>query len=203
MIDCLTQTVSFLTVLVSSCICLIITSHLLLCCSGVEFWFEMADASGSGFEAEPLKGGEAEGGVAKKKSRTEKLGFSHLTGWRTAAFLLSLFLCLVVVFAFSFILPCPVRPQYLSTWNRTLPDAGEQRVKYSTYIHAFLIWDWQCFSPVATYDFLAVEDTNEDKVLDVLFIYKDSEASRNTCLSGSKPHVLTRMLLFIESKRNV
>ncbi|XP_016100975.1 protein FAM234A [Sinocyclocheilus grahami] len=118
----------------------------------------MADASGSGFEAEPLKGGEAEGGVSKKKSCTEKLGFSHLTGWRTAAFLFSLFLCLAVVFAFSFILPCPVRPQYFSTWNRTLPDA-------------------------ATYDFLAVEDANEDKVLDVLFIYKDSEASRNTCLS--------------------
>uniref|UniRef100_A0A8C1GTC0 Protein FAM234A-like n=1 Tax=Cyprinus carpio TaxID=7962 RepID=A0A8C1GTC0_CYPCA len=118
----------------------------------------MADAIGSGFEAEPLKGGEAEGGVSKKKSCAEKLGLPHLTGWRTAAFLLSLFLCLAVVFAFSFILPCPVRPQYFSTWNRTLPDA-------------------------ATYDFLAVEDTNEDKVLDVLFIYKDSEASRNTCLS--------------------
>ncbi len=175
-------------------------SHLLLCCSGVEVcWSEMADASGSGFEAEPLKGGEAEGGVSKKKSCTEKLGFSRLTGWRTAAFLLSLFLCLVVVFAFSFILPCPVRPQYSSTWNRTLPDAGEQRAKYSSYIHACLIWYWKCFSPVATYDFLAIEDANEDKVLDVLFIYKDSEASRNTCLSEGKPkntHVLTRLLLF-------
>ncbi|XP_073686784.1 protein FAM234A [Garra rufa] len=118
----------------------------------------MADASGRNFEAEPLKGGEAEGGVSKEKSCTEKLGWSHLTGWRTAAFLLSLFLCLAVVFAFSFILPCPVRPQYESTWNCTLPYA-------------------------ATYDFLAVEDANEDKVLDVFFIYKDAEASRNTCLS--------------------
>ncbi|RXN25872.1 protein FAM234A-like [Labeo rohita] len=118
----------------------------------------MADASGNNFEAEPLKGGEAEGGVSKEKSCTEKLGCSHLTSWRTAAFLLSLFLCLAVVFAFSFILPCPVRPQYESTWNCTLPDA-------------------------ATYDFLAVEDANEDKVLDVFFIYKDSKASRNTCLS--------------------
>ncbi|XP_058622192.1 protein FAM234A [Onychostoma macrolepis] len=118
----------------------------------------MADASGSAFEAEPLKGGEAEGGVSKKKSCTEKLGISHLTGWRTGAFLFFLFLCLVVVFAFSFILPCPVRPQYSSTWNCTLPDA-------------------------ATYDFLAVEEANGDRVLDVLFIYKDSEASRNTCLS--------------------
>ncbi|KAK2870460.1 hypothetical protein Q8A67_024852 [Cirrhinus molitorella] len=118
----------------------------------------MTDASGRSFEAEPLKGGEAEGGVSKEKGCTEKLKFSHLTGWRTAAFLLSLFLCLAVVFAFSFILPCPVRPQYKSTWNCTLRYA-------------------------ATYDFLAVEDANEDKVLDVFFIYKDAEASRNTCLS--------------------
>ncbi|XP_052397900.1 protein FAM234A-like [Carassius gibelio] len=118
----------------------------------------MADASERGLEAEPLKGEVAEGGVSKEKSCKEKLGMSKLLGWRTAAFLLSLFLCLVVVFAFSFILPCPVRPQYLSTWNHTLPDA-------------------------ATYDFLAVEDANEDKALDVFFIYKDAEASRNTCLS--------------------
>ncbi|XP_059391363.1 protein FAM234A-like [Carassius carassius] len=118
----------------------------------------MADASERGLEAEPLKGEVAEGGVSKEKSCTEKLGMSKLLSWRTAAFLFSLFLCLVVVFAFSFILPCPVRPQYLSTWNHTLPDA-------------------------ATYDFLAVEDANEDKALDVFFIYKDGEASRNTCLS--------------------
>ncbi|XP_051538205.1 protein FAM234A-like [Myxocyprinus asiaticus] len=118
----------------------------------------MTDASGRGFEGEPLKGGEAEGGVSKEKSCTGKLGLPHLTGWRTATFLLSLFLCLAVVFAFSFILPCPVRPHYLSTWNHTLPDA-------------------------ATYDFLAVEDANKDKVLDVIFLYKGAEASRNTCMS--------------------
>ncbi|TRY92897.1 hypothetical protein DNTS_005711 [Danionella cerebrum] len=113
----------------------------------------MADAS------EPLKIGETEGGVAKEKSCAGRLGLSHLSGWRTAALLLSLFLCLLVVFAFSFILPCPVRPQYHSSWNHTLPDA-------------------------VTYDFLAVEDTNEDKVLDVFFIYKDADASRNTCLAA-------------------
>ncbi|XP_067291402.1 protein FAM234A isoform X2 [Pseudorasbora parva] len=118
----------------------------------------MADGSGPGFEAEPLKGGEAEGGVSKKKGCAGKLGVSHLTAWRTAAFLFSLFLCLVVVFAFSFILPCPVRPQYESTWNRT-------------------------YSAAATYNFLAVEDANEDKVLDVFFMYRDADASRNTCLS--------------------
>ncbi|XP_056307100.1 protein FAM234A [Danio aesculapii] len=126
----------------------------------------MTDASGRGGEAEPLKDGEAEGGMSKEKSCAGKLGLSHLTGWRTAAFLLSIFLCLAVIFAFSFILPCPVRPQYVSTWNRTLPDA-------------------------ATYDFLAVEDANEDKVLDVIFIYRDYDASRNTCLNAVPCLVLT------------
>lgn len=43
-----------------------------------------------------------------------------------------------------------------------------------------------CFSPTATYNFLSVEDVNEDKVLDVFFMYKDADASRNTCLSQSK-----------------
>ncbi|KAK7123352.1 hypothetical protein R3I93_021691 [Phoxinus phoxinus] len=118
----------------------------------------MADASARGFEAEPLKGGETEGSVSKEKRCAGKLGLSNLTGWRTAAFLLSLFLCLVVVFAFSFILPCPVRPQYLPTWNHTLPAA-------------------------AAYNFLHVEDANGDKVLDVFFMYKDADESRNTCLS--------------------
>lgn len=117
-----------------------IMSFLLLSSSGVKFcWSEMADESGRRFEAEPLKGGEAEGGVSKEKSCAGKLGLSHLTGWRTAAFLLSLFLCLLVVFAFSFILPCPVRPQYMPTWNRTIPTAGDQRQKYSSNVHAFLL----------------------------------------------------------------
>ncbi|XP_039540460.1 protein FAM234A [Pimephales promelas] len=118
----------------------------------------MADASAHGFEAEPLKGGEAEGSVSKEKGCAGTRGLSHLTGWRTAALLLSLFVCLMVVFAFSFILPCPVRPQYLPTWNHTLPAA-------------------------ATYNFLAVEDANGDKVLDVFFMYKDADERRNTCLS--------------------
>lgn len=95
--------------------------------SGVTFcWSEMTDASGRSFEVEPLKGGEIEGVVSKEKGCAGKLGLSHLLGWRTAAFLFSLFLCLAVVFAFSFILPCPVRPQYLSNWNTTIPAAGER-----------------------------------------------------------------------------
>lgn len=78
-------------------------------------------------EGEPLKSGED--GVEPpatelKRGCKEVLGLSKLTHWRTAVFFLSLFLCLTVVFAFSFIIPCPVRPQYLASWNRTFPGAG-------------------------------------------------------------------------------
>lgn len=84
-------------------------------------------------EGDPLKGGEdqVEAGTAPsaaeqtKKSCKEVLGFAKLNHWRTAIFFLSLFVCLTIVFAFSFIIPCPVRPQYLSTWNRTFSEAGE------------------------------------------------------------------------------
>lgn len=90
------------------------------------------ETAGSASEGDPLKRGEdgAETGRApsatelKKKSCKEVLGFAKLTHWRTAVFFLSLFLCLTIVFAFSFIIPCPVRPQYLLTWNRTFSEAG-------------------------------------------------------------------------------
>lgn len=84
-------------------------------------------------EADPLKRGDdrAETGTApsatelkKRKSCKEVMGFGKLTHWRTAVFFLSLFVCLTIVFAFSFIIPCPVRPQYLVTWNRTFSEAG-------------------------------------------------------------------------------
>lgn len=83
-------------------------------------------------EGDPLKrgGDQAETGTApsatelKKKSCKEFMGFGKLTHWRTAVFFFSLFLCLTIVFAFSFIIPCPVRPQYLVTWNRTFSEAG-------------------------------------------------------------------------------
>ncbi|XP_036437014.1 protein FAM234A [Colossoma macropomum] len=119
----------------------------------------MSDSVERPMEAEPLKGDQADGVCKDRAAGCGKLGMNKLTGWRTAAFLLSLFLCLTVVFAFSFILPCPVRPQYLRTWNRTLPNA-------------------------ATYDFLAMGDANKDKVQDVLFIYKSSEGSMNHTCSG-------------------
>lgn len=52
-------------------------------------------------------------------------GLSRLSRWRTAAFFISLFLCLIIVFAFSFIIPCPERPVSERTWFRYYNDAGE------------------------------------------------------------------------------
>uniref|UniRef100_H3BW15 Family with sequence similarity 234 member A n=1 Tax=Tetraodon nigroviridis TaxID=99883 RepID=H3BW15_TETNG len=119
----------------------------------------------SAAEADPLKraddGGEMPSSTElRKKSCKEVLGFTKLTHWRTAVFFLSLFLCLTIVFAFSFIIPCPVRPQYLISWNRTFLDA-------------------------ATYDFLAIEDTNRDKVNDILFVLQSSEGSQNNTCTGA------------------
>ncbi|KAM8836973.1 protein FAM234A [Spinachia spinachia] len=132
------------------------------------------ETTGRAAEGDPLKTGadEAETGTGpsvtelkkkKKKSCKEVLGFSKLTHWRTGVFFFSLFLCLTIVFAFSFIIPCPVRPQYLTTWNRTFSEAG-------------------------TYDFLAVEDANKDNVMDVLFVLKNTEISQNqTCTAAGLP----------------
>lgn len=121
-------------------------------------------------EGDPLKGEDGTEAVTaptqtelKKKSFKEVLGFAKLSHWRTAVFFFSLFLCLTIVFAFSFILPCPVRPQYLSSWNRT-------------------------FSQAATYNFLAIEDTSQDKVRDILFVLKATEGSKNnTCADEGMP----------------
>ncbi|KAM8933618.1 protein FAM234A [Pelodytes ibericus] len=77
---------------------------------------------------------------------------SWLTRCRTAAFFASLFLCLTVVFAFSFIIPCPVRPYSQRTWSTNYSKAG-------------------------TYAFLATEDVNLDKVQDVLFLFKADDSS--------------------------
>lgn len=85
--------------------------------------------------------------------------FAKLTHWRTAVFFFSLFLCLTVVFAFSFVIPCPVRPQYLLSWSRT-------------------------FNETATYNFIAIEDASKDKVMDVLFVIKSSEGSQNNTCEG-------------------
>ncbi|XP_066545310.1 protein FAM234A [Amia ocellicauda] len=118
-------------------------------------------------EAQPLKGGEGEAEVEappkKGQGCLSRTGFSSLSRWRTAAFFLSLFLCLTIVFAFSFIIPCPVRPVSLRTWEKTVPS-------------------------FAQYDFLDILDTNKDKVKDILFAFKNSMGNLNTtCANQSLP----------------
>ncbi|XP_074014743.1 protein FAM234A [Numenius arquata] len=98
--------------------------------------------------------------ISKQSSR-----LSRLSRWRTAAFFISLFLCLIIVFAFSFIIPCPERPVSERTWFRNYDNA-------------------------VAYPFLAVEDVNEDKVQDVLFAFKASNGSgsfNRTCLDEGLP----------------
>ncbi|NWU01167.1 F234A protein, partial [Urocynchramus pylzowi] len=91
-------------------------------------------------------------------------GLSRLSRWRTAAFFISLFLCLIIVFAFSFIIPCPERPVSEKTW-------------------------FQYFNNAVPYKFLAIEDVSEDKVQDVLFAFKSSNGSRfnMSCLDEGLP----------------
>ncbi|KAG8558524.1 hypothetical protein GDO81_017036 [Engystomops pustulosus] len=83
----------------------------------------------------------------KKASR-----LSRLSKLRTAMFFGALFLCLTAVFAFSFIIPCPVRPLSQRTWS----------VHYNNSVG---------------YPFLATEDVNTDNVQDVLFIFKSDNSS--------------------------
>ena len=47
-----------------------------------------------------------------------------LSGCRTVAFFLSLFVCLFVVFVVSFIIPCPDRPASQGTWRVYYNAAG-------------------------------------------------------------------------------
>ncbi|XP_035405076.1 protein FAM234A isoform X2 [Cygnus atratus] len=90
---------------------------------------------------------------------------SRLSRWRTAAFFISLFLCLIIVFAFSFIIPCPERPVSERTWFRNYENA-------------------------VAYQFLAIEDVNKDKVQDVIFAFRASNgsgSSNRTCLDEGLP----------------
>lgn len=93
-------------------------------------------------ESDPLKRGEdvtaPSATELKKKKCKEGLGCSRMSHWRTAVFFLSLFICLTIVFAFSFIIPCPVRAQYLITWNRSFSEAGVHSLLYSiSVLHHF------------------------------------------------------------------
>lgn len=147
-------------------------------------------------EGDPLKRGEdgletvaapsgAEQKMKKKKSCKEILAFVRANHWRTAVFFFSLFLCLTIVFAFSFILPCPVRPQYLISWNRSFSHAG---LFNSFTIECWLFFSFSnfYFSATETYDFLAVESASEDQVMDVTFVVKMSESSKNCTDEGMK-----------------
>lgn len=79
---------------------------------------------------------------------------SRLSRCRTAVFFLSLFICLLVVFIISFIIPCPEQPASQATW----------RINFNTSV---------------TYDFLAMEDINRDRIQDILFLYKSTNNSNN------------------------
>ncbi|XP_033022639.1 protein FAM234A [Lacerta agilis] len=126
-------------------------------------------------EIHPLKNDEGKGpeGLAnctQKEVAPKKL--KRLSQWRTAAFFLSLFLCLTVVFAFSFIIPCPVRPISQRMWSRTYEDA-------------------------ATYAFLATRDVNKDRVQDVLFAFKAVSAGSNGTNSSCSSQGLTSPCAFL------
>ncbi|NWR90620.1 F234A protein, partial [Furnarius figulus] len=106
-----------------------------------------------------------ENAVERRIISKQSAGLSRLSRWRTAAFFISLFLCLVIVFAFSFIIPCPERPVSEKTWFRNYNNA-------------------------VAYPFLALEDVNEDKVQDVLFAFKASNGSNSfnrSCLDEGLP----------------
>lgn len=80
---------------------------------------------------------------------------SRLSRCRAVAFFLSLFICLFVVFVVSFIIPCPDRPVSQRMW----------RIDYNAAV---------------TYDFLAMEDINRDRIQDVVFLYKNTNSSNNS-----------------------
>ncbi|XP_059835621.1 protein FAM234A [Hypanus sabinus] len=119
-------------------------------------------------EIHPLKNEEVrtqdlnEASDKPKETKSRKVTkFHQLSWWRTAAFFLVLFLCLIVVFAFSFIIPCPVRPSSQRTWNRTFENA-------------------------VTYPFLILWDANKDKVADVMFAFKDANDTNNGSCSNDE-----------------
>ncbi|KAH0632101.1 hypothetical protein JD844_020164 [Phrynosoma platyrhinos] len=81
-------------------------------------------------EARPLRNEEeapkaAAEGAAAAAGAGAAGGRRRRSRWRTAAFFLSLFLCLAAVFAFSFAVPCPVRPRSERAWSRAYDRAGE------------------------------------------------------------------------------
>uniref|UniRef100_A0A8C4XRU4 Family with sequence similarity 234 member A n=1 Tax=Falco tinnunculus TaxID=100819 RepID=A0A8C4XRU4_FALTI len=106
-----------------------------------------------------------ENSVERRIASKQSSRLSRLSRWRTAAFFISLFLCLIIVFAFSFIIPCPERPVSERTWFRNYDNA-------------------------VAYQFLAMEDVNEDRVQDVIFAFKANNGSSSfnrSCLDEGLP----------------
>ncbi|XP_068823883.1 protein FAM234A isoform X2 [Capricornis sumatraensis] len=124
----------------------------------------MTDGKDLEAEIHPLKSEnrkvpENAGAPAGKEPRGTPAPQTRLSRCRTAAFFLSLFACLLVVFVVSFIIPCPDRPASQGVW----------RIDYNAAV---------------AYDFLAAEDVNKDKIQDILFLYKNTNSSRgNSSLS--------------------
>lgn len=89
------------------------------------------DNKDSEAEIHPLKTEDAkaqenhENSVERRIIIKQSARLSRLSRWRTAAFFVSLFLCLIIVFAFSFVIPCPERPVSERTWFRNYDNAGE------------------------------------------------------------------------------
>ncbi|XP_060116648.1 protein FAM234A [Heteronotia binoei] len=111
--------------------------------------------------AEEEKGAEAEVRPLKGKQEAAAAGQGGGAGrWRTGAFFLSLFLCLAVVFAFSFVIPCPVRPVSQRAWSA--PFAG-----------------------AAAYKHLEVQDVDQDRVQDILFAFRASDGTHNSSTNRS------------------
>ncbi|XP_053550265.1 protein FAM234A [Bombina bombina] len=111
-------------------------------------------------EVRPLKNNSEKTQESSEPANSTKTqgGLCRLSRWRSVAFFASLFLCLIVVFAFSFIIPCPVRPISERTWNAQYDNAE-------------------------TFGFLSTEDVNQDKVKDVIFLVKaeNSSAHNSSC----------------------
>ncbi|XP_004438301.1 PREDICTED: protein ITFG3 [Ceratotherium simum simum] len=120
----------------------------------------MTDSKDLEAEIHPLKNEDRklqedlENRAKKADVLTSRPPWSRLSRCRAVAFFLSLFLCLLVVFVVSFIIPCPDRPAPQGTWS----------VHYNTAV---------------TYDFLATEDVNRDRIQDVLFLYKNTNSSND------------------------
>ncbi|XP_042294357.1 protein FAM234A isoform X1 [Sceloporus undulatus] len=98
-------------------------------------------------EARPLRNQEPKAAAEAEAEAGGGSSGGRRSRWRTAAFFASLFLSLAAVFAFSFAVPCPVRPRSERAWSRSYDDA-------------------------AAFPFLELADADEDGVQDALFAFR-------------------------------